>query len=66
MSEEKITIEQSKYIYECVDCGWSGKHSEKRESKADPEYEIYDLVCPECGCDSFFETVYKSNLNIKP
>lgn len=37
-------------------CRWTGTNAEKSKLlKEQGRLEIYNLVCPKCGCDSFYE-----------
>ena len=45
------TIDYEKNLFECCECGWTGKYDEKniREDK-----DGTTDICPECGCEDFY------------
>jgi len=42
--------------FECTKrkCKWQGLDSEKEQKSTDPEYKIYESVCPNCGNNEFY------------
>ena len=40
-------------LYECVVCGWLGRHRQKRKLQLKDTLGVSD-VCPECKGESFF------------
>lgn len=46
-----MAIDYEKNLFECCECGWTGKHDEKdvREDK-----DGTTDICPECGCEDFY------------
>jgi hypothetical protein len=42
--------------YECTKrkCKWQGTDEQKNQKRTDPEYMIFELVCPKCGNNEFY------------
>lgn len=41
--------------WECVDCGWIGKHSDSAD-KTIVKDGMWGLICPTCGSDEFYKS----------
>lgn len=52
--------------YECTKrkCKWQGTDEEKLNKRTDPVYQIFTLVCPNCGNDEFYGLLSTENLLI--
>ena len=47
---------EKEVAYECTKrkCKWQGMDEDKAQKRTDPEYLIFELVCPNCGNNEFY------------
>ncbi|PIE50740.1 MAG: hypothetical protein CSA38_01880 [Flavobacteriales bacterium] len=55
MAKRKYARMSDKEVaYECTRCKWQGLEEEKNSKNIDPEIEMYEHICPNCGNNEFY------------